>query len=93
MNDNSGINEDGLLSYNSLERGTAQQLRTLSSEGLAAWQVGWKPSSAKWLLAEKEWERRAFEESARWQRFSALMGLLGVIVGAALSWLVGFLLK
>ena len=93
MSDNEEINEDSLLSYNSLGRGTAKHLRKLSSEGLAAWQAGWKPTTAKWLLAEKEWERRAMAESARWQRYAALMGLLGVVVGAALSWAVGYLLK
>lgn len=93
MSNSDGIHEDSLLSHNSLERGQAKQLETLTLEGLAAWQVGWKPTTAKWLLAEKEWERRARADSAKWQRFSALMGLFGVCIGALLSWAVGTLLK
>lgn len=85
--------EDALLSHNSLTRDTSHMLRKLTVEGLAAWQVGWKPTSAKWVLAEKEWGRREREEAAKWQRYSALFGLLGVVVGAALSLVVGLLLK
>jgi hypothetical protein len=93
MNQNVELDEESLLSCNSLSRKTPGQLRKLSTEGLAAWQVGWKPTSAKWLLAEKEWARRAMEESARRQRYANLMGLLSVVVGAALSLAVGYLLK
>jgi len=93
MNESDELDEDSLLTYNSLSRGTSRHLRKLSAEGLAAWQVGWKPTSAKWLLAEKEWERRAIEESAKWQRYAILMGMLGVVLGAGLSWAVGVLLQ
>lgn len=93
MSSSEDINEDSLLSYNSLGRGEAKKLEKLSQEGLASWQAGWKPTTAKWLLAEKEWERRARVDAAKWQRFSALMGLLGVCIGALLSLAVGILLK
>lgn len=68
-------------------------IQSISPEGLAAWQVGWKGDTAKWLLAEREWDRRAMVENAKWHRISALLALLGVVVGAALTWIVGILLK
>jgi len=59
MSSNDEIDGDSILSYNSLGRGDAKKLEKFSPEGLASWQAGWKPTAAKWLLAEKEWERRA----------------------------------
>jgi|GEM_PF-2095970 len=90
---NSPIDEDALLKDMALERGQAKSLQRLSQEGLAAWQSGWGKTTVRWLLAEKEWERRAMAESAKWQRYSALMGILGVVIGAIFGWAIGILLN
>ena len=87
------INKESLRADTSVQRSTALYLKGLSQDELAAWQSRRDAGSAKWILAEKEWERRARVEDAKWQRYSALIGLLGVVVGAILSLAVGILLS
>jgi hypothetical protein len=67
---------------------------------LAEWQAGWKPSTAKYILAEKEWQRRLsirqLQEQYRLDsklsaatnramQFAAILGVLGTLAGAGLG--------
>ncbi len=38
------------------------QFENMSDEELARWQAGWKTSTDHYILADKEWQRRAREE-------------------------------
>jgi len=68
-----------------LEPNLVKQLRKKSPEELATWQETWKPLSAQWILAEKEWDRRLQIENVKWLRVSVFAGLLGTVLGAFLS--------
>jgi hypothetical protein len=78
-----------------------RELVVLSDEELAHWQSLKEIGSGAHILAEKEWERRlseralqatirATEEAAR---LSGRRTIEGAVVGAALTALVGWLLK
>jgi hypothetical protein len=71
----------------------SRQLRKKSDEELALYQKGWKATTAQWILAEKEWDRRMLMVSIRWQRTAILAGLLGTVLGAVLSMTAAYLLK
>lgn len=71
----------------------ATELAAMTDDELASWQVGWTPETANHILAEKEWQRRMLthefgmnrqlaEYAARWQRFSAFVGVIGTLIGA-----------
>ena len=71
----------------------SRQLRKKSDEDLALYQKGWKPATAQWILADKEWDRRLMMESIKWQRISIWAGLLGTVLGAALAIITAYLLR
>ena len=87
------IDEKQLLEHRLMAKGRADELRALSREGLACWQVGFQRDSADFLLAEKEWERRNTKELAFWQRMSAWIGVAGAVVGALIAVLGAALAK
>jgi hypothetical protein len=82
--------------YKALNGKIAEELADMSDDELATWQAGWKPETANYILAEKEWQRRMLahefglnqrlaEYAAKWQRFSAYIGVIGTIAGAVLG--------
>jgi len=71
----------------------SRQLQKKSDEEVALYQKGWKATTAQWILAEKEWDRRMLMLSIKWQRTAILTGLLGTVLGAALSIVTAYLLK
>ncbi len=69
------------------------KLQDMDDTKLAQHQSGYKPEAYNYILCEKEWQRRAMQkqheydlelitEQVRWMKFSALLGVLGVILGA-----------
>jgi hypothetical protein len=68
-------------------------LTGMNDDDLARWQAGWQPGSEKYIRAEKEWERRRANHEFGLQRalakstmiWSAVISLVGVIVGALIS--------
>ena len=71
----------------------ATEMAAMTDDELASWQAGWKLETANHILAEKEWQRRMLthefgmnrqlaEYAARWQRFSAYVGVIGTLIGA-----------
>lgn len=79
------IDQEKLMEFAVVPPGTADELRKLCPEALAAWQVGWKENAAKRVLAEKEWERRNTKELAFWQRMSAWIGVAGALAGGLIA--------
>lgn len=79
-----------------------KQLKEMSPEKLAEWQAGWKESTDKHILAEKEWQRRfmleqheldkrLILEQVKWMKISVVVGFLGILIGAVITGLVTFL--
>lgn|SRR4030042_3726218 len=71
-------------------------LTKMTPEELANWQSQWKPHSPHYILAEKEWQRRErlhqheldlelIQKQVKWMKFSAVIGFLGVIIGAIIT--------
>lgn len=59
----------------------------MSDSDLALWQSKYPENSPQFILAEHEWQRRLTVEQVNASRFAALMGLLGAVVGAFITWL------
>jgi hypothetical protein len=66
----------------------SDQLARLPDKDLAAWQAEYPPNSAQQILAQFEWNRRLTEKQVRSSRFAAWVGLVGVVLGAVLAWLL-----
>jgi hypothetical protein len=77
-----------------------EQLAQKSDAELAIWQKGWKPQSAEYILADREWQRRLamrqLEEQFRlderlarangwWSLRAAAIGVIGALGGAWLG--------
>lgn len=91
MEPHAEIDQEALKRSKLIPSGTAAQLRKLEPEALAAWQTGFKNDTPKWLLAEKEWQRRFVRDAAASQRYAAWLGVVGTVVGAAIA-IIGQLL-
>lgn len=76
---------------------SAAELELMPDEQLAVWQSGWKPASANFVLAEREWQRRqayrALAEQFKledrlaranrwWGIGAAVIGVIGALLGA-----------
>ena len=68
-------------------------LENMTDAQLAEWQAGWKEHSGKYILAEREWERRMISHefslqtklaaaNNRWLIAAAVIGLVGTVAGA-----------
>jgi DNA topoisomerase VI subunit B len=66
----------------------SDQLAKLTSKALASWQSNYPPNSPQQILAQFEWNRRLTEKQVQSARFAAWVGLIGVVVGAVLAWLL-----
>ena len=66
----------------------SDQLAKFSDKDLAAWQAEYPPNSAQQILAQFEWNRRLTEKQVRSARFAAWVGLIGVVLGAVIAWLL-----
>lgn len=67
---------------------SAKDLAHMSETELAAWQSKYPNSSPQATLAAFEWQRRLTAMQVKTVRFAAWLGLLGVAVGALLTYLV-----
>jgi ABC-type dipeptide/oligopeptide/nickel transport system permease subunit len=65
-----------------------RELAAMDDKQLAEWQSHYPRESAQYILAEHEWQRRLTAEQIRATRFSAVIGIIGVAVGAVLGWLL-----
>jgi len=81
---------------------TEEELKNKSAEQLANWQSGWKPRTPYDILAEKEWQRRfmleqheldkhLLKQQVKWMKFSAIIGFIGILIGAIITALAVFL--
>ena len=81
------------------------ELENMHDTELAEWHAGWKPGTAKHILAEKEWQRRLslrqlheqFKLDSRLadaniqaMKFAAILGVLGALAGAGIGAYVTF---
>lgn len=68
----------------------------MTDEQLANWQGGWQANTPKYILAEKEWERRMISHefslqkqlaaaNQRWSIIAAIIGVVGTLAGAVLG--------
>lgn len=60
---------------------------SLSDKDLAGWQAQYPADSPQFIIANHEWQRRLNFEQIRATRHSAYVGILGVILGAILTYL------
>lgn len=59
-----------------------------SDKELANFQAEYPPESPQYTLAQNEWNRRLLARQIKESRFSAIIGLIGIVVGALLGWLL-----
>lgn len=80
----------------------SDDLKNKSPEELSKFQAGWKPRSECDILSEKEWQRRfmleqheldkrLLKEQVKWMKFSALIGFIGILIGAIITGIATFL--
>jgi len=60
-------------------------LRKMTDPELALWQADHPIDSPQYIMALQEWNRRALVEQINATKWSAIMGLVGVIVGVILT--------
>lgn len=63
----------------------------MSDKELALWQSEHPADSPQFLLAQYEWQRRLTTRQVRATRFAAWIGILGVIIGTLIGWLLSSL--
>jgi hypothetical protein len=79
-------------------------LKEKSADELAKLQAGYRPGSDHWILAEKEWDRRARKEQheldlalilkqVRWMKYSVMASVIAALLGAAIGALLQSLLR
>lgn len=59
-----------------------------SDKELAMFQAGNPPESPQYALALHEWNRRLVTRQVRATRFAAIIGVIGIIIGVILGWLL-----
>lgn len=82
-----------------------KELEAMNDLELAQYQEGWKPGSARNILAEKEWQRRISvrmlheqfsldaklaDATNKAMKFAAFIGVVGALLGSALGAYVTF---
>lgn len=60
-------------------------LPKMTSKDLAAWQAKYPMNSPQYIIASQEWNRRALVDQINATKWSAIMGLVGVIIGVILT--------
>lgn len=58
---------------------------SLSDKELAGWQAQYPADSPQFIIANHEWQRRLNLEQIKANRHSAYIGLVGVVIGVALT--------
>lgn len=75
---------------------TPDRLINMSDDELAKFQEGCQPDSYPYIIAEKEWQRRErieqhkldldlINKQVKWMKFSAILGVVSVIIGAVVG--------
>ena len=82
------IKEAQLLKNNieAFETYDVSKIPNMSKQELADFQTSHHKDSPQFVLALNEWNRRLVKEQVKATRFAALIGLLGVILGAILTY-------
>jgi hypothetical protein len=70
-----------------------REIAKFSDKELALWQMKHPSDTPQFKLAENEWNRRLIANQIKATRFAALVGLVGVILGAVLSSVLQYLPK
>ena len=63
---------------------------SLSNKDLAGWQAQYPTDSPQFIIANHEWQRRLNLEQIKANRFTAYIGLLGVVIGVVLTSLFSY---
>ena len=61
------------------------ELPKMKDSELAAWQAKYPMDSPQYIIALQEWNRRALVKQIKATKWAAFMGLIGVILGSALT--------
>jgi hypothetical protein len=65
-----------------------RELSRMDDKRLADWQARYPRESAQYILADHEWQRRLTAQQVAATRFTAWIGICGVVVGGFLGWLL-----
>ncbi|WP_156473637.1 hypothetical protein [Neptuniibacter marinus] len=60
----------------------------LSNKDLAAWQSQFSPNNPQYIVASHEWQRRLVVEQVKTSRVTALMGVLGTLLGVIVGHII-----
>ena len=60
----------------------------ISDKELAMFQAEYPPESPQYVLALNEWNRRLVVRQIKEARFSTIIGLVGIVIGVVLGWLL-----
>lgn len=84
--------EDRLMDWQAREKRFAEFseidtvfVSSLSDKDLAGWQAQYPVDSPQFIIANHEWQRRINLEQIKANRFTAWIGIVGVVVGVALT--------
>ena len=72
--------------YEEFDKFDQENLSNMSNKELAKFQAGYLPEDAQFIIAQHEWNRRLMKEQVSAMRFCAVIGLLGVALGAFVAW-------
>lgn len=61
---------------------------SMNDKELATWQSDYATDSPQFIFANNEWQRRLMIQQIRATRFAAWIGILGVVIGALLGWIL-----
>jgi len=86
------IEEERERLLNELNEFNFTNLGKMTERDLASWQSKYPPESGQFIMAAHEWNRRIMEKQIKSIRWSAYMGLLGVLIGVLLTALFSLLL-
>lgn len=67
-------------------RVTRAELSGMADGDLALWHAGQEPGSAEFILADHEWRSRLLAKQNRAVYGSAVIGIIGVVIGVVLGW-------
>jgi len=65
-----------------------KRISKMDDKELAEWQSGYSPESPQYIISEHEWQRRLTDKQVKASRFAAYIGIIGVIAGSILTWLI-----
>ena len=79
------------MTKNEFDKIDARTIANLTDKKLALWQAVYAPDSPQYIFAQNEWQRRLTAQQVRATRFAAWVGIVGVVVGTLLGWVISSL--